>query len=408
MAKSEMTDPASDRGNPNSPEYTQLLQTAESLVPVLRERAEETENLRRLPPETERDLHETGIYRILQPKSIGGYELDFVALIDVGEALGRGDASVSWNACNLGSHHWMLAMFPEAAQDAVWVPDASSLVASSFVFPAGQATRTNGGYLISGRWPLSSGVDSCRWNMLGGIVQPDDDMTAPDYRVFLLSDSQYTIIDTWYSAGLKGTGSKDVEVDNIFVPEDMTLSVADTKGGDTPGSVRHPGALFKLPVFGLFPFILTGCALGNAQGALDDFVESTRQRISRYSKTRLADLQSIQIRIAEAGARISAARNIMRSICIESMANARSGIVPDLAAKTRYRRDAAFSVNLCTEAVDILFAASGAGGLYSKAALQRQFRDAHAINAHIAFNFDAAGASSGRMELGLPSDNPTL
>ncbi len=395
-------------GDRDSRVYGDLLDTARELAVKLRARAEETEELRCLPPETEADLHRTGMFRLLQPKRVGGYELDYVALIDFAEELAKGDASVAWIVNNLGSHHWMLAMFPEAAQDAIWGENPETLIASSFVFPAGKAVQAEGGYRLAGRWPFSSGVDPSRWNMLGGVVAPVDDLQAPELRVFLVPNDDYQVIDTWFTAGLKGTGSKDVEVDDMFVPDAMTLAVADIAGGGSPGSGRNPGALFKLPVFALFPFVLTGCALGNAQACLDDFIETTRHRVSKYNQARLADFQSIQIKISEAGAKIDAARRIMRAICIEAMNDARAGKVPDLLTKTRYRRDGAFSVGLCTEAVDLLFAASGAGGLYSGSSLQRQFRDAHAINAHIAFNFDATGANNGKVELGLPSDNPTL
>lgn len=389
-------------------DYERLLEEARRLAPVLRDRAGETEELRRLPPETEADLHRSGLFRILQPKSVGGAELDYVALVDIGAALAEGDASVAWTFTNLASHHWMLAMFPEEAQAAVWGVDPDMLIASSFIFPSGHAMRVPGGYRLSGRWPFSSGVDPSRWNMLAGVVEPQDDAEAPEYRIFLLPEKDYSIIDTWFTAGLKGTGSKDVEVTDVFVPEDMSLAVRNLGGGETPGSLRNPGPLYRLPVFALFPFVLSGCALGNAQACLEGFIEESRHRASKYNKTRLADFQSIQIKIARAGAQIDAARRIMRAICLEAMEDARAGRVPDLLAKTRYRRDGAFSVGLCTEAVDLLFAASGASGLYAEGPLQRQFRDAHAIGAHIAFSFDAAGGDNGKVELGFPSDNPTL
>ncbi len=384
------------------------IERARTLVPQLKERAAATEELRRLPPETEEQLHASGLFRIMQPARVGGAELDYVSVVDIGEELAKGDAAVAWNVTNLGTHHWMLGMFEQAAQDRVWDHDPDALIASSFVFPAGQARRTNGGYIIKGRWPFSSGVDSSGWNMLGAIVAPENDTQAPELRIFLLPDSEYTIIDTWHTAGLKGTGSKDVEVADTFVAEDMTLAVRSMAGGETPGSAINPGPIFRLPVFALFPFVLSGCALGNAQACLDDFVASTRHRSSKYNQAKLSDFQSTQIKIAEAGARIDAARRIMRSICLEAMEDARANRVPDLLNKTRFRRDGAFSVGLCTQAVDLLFAASGAGGLYSSGHLQRQFREAHAINSHIAFNFDAAGANNGRVELGMPSENTTL
>jgi 3-hydroxy-9,10-secoandrosta-1,3,5(10)-triene-9,17-dione monooxygenase len=388
--------------------YAEMLQRAHALVPKLRERAAITEEMRRLPPETEKDLHAAGLFRILQPKRVGGSELDYVALVDFAEAIALADASVAWNLANLASHHWMLGMFDERAQDLIWKESVDTLIASSFVFPAGRATRVKGGYKLSGRWPFSSGVDSSAWNMLAGIVSSEDDADGVEYRVFLLKQDDYNLIDTWNSTGLKGTGSNDVEAKDVFVPEHMTLAVKDVGGGPTPGSAVNPGPLYALPVFSLFPFVLSGAALGNAQACLDDYVEIARHRASTYNRAKIGDLQTTQIKIAEASAKIDAARLIMRRTCIDAMADAQRGEIPLLAEKTRYRRDGAYAVGLCTEAVSLLFSASGARGLYTTGALQRQFRDAHAINAHIAFSFDAAGTNYGRVALDLPSENLTL
>lgn len=401
------TSPAS-RPEGDGHAFAPIVGQARALLPRLRDRAARTEELRRLPPETERDLHEAGLFRILQPKRVGGSELDYVALVDVAEILGRADASVAWNLANLASHHWMLAMFDKRAQDAVWDRDANALIASSFIFPAGRARKVEGGYRLHGSWPFSSGVASCEWNMLASVVSSDDEADGIEYRLFLVHKSDYSILDTWNAAGLQGTGSNDVEVREGFVAEQMTIAMNDIAGGPTPGSAVNPNPLYTLPVISLFPYVLSGVALGNAQACLDDYIELAQHRASTSNRARLGDLQSTQIKIAEASAKIDAARLIMRSNCIAAMADARRGQIPDMAGKTRLRRDGAYSVNLCTEAVSLLFSASGARGLFTTGVLQRQFRDAHAINSHIAFNFDAAGTNYGRVALGLPSENLTL
>jgi 3-hydroxy-9,10-secoandrosta-1,3,5(10)-triene-9,17-dione monooxygenase len=388
--------------------YTAMTTRARALIPQLRDRAARTEELRRLPPETERDLHEAGLFRIVQPKRVGGSEFDYVSLVDCADLLAKGDASVAWNFANLASHHWMLGLFDKRAQDLVWGQDPNTLIASSFIFPAGRARKADGGYRLRGSWPFSSGVASCEWNMLASVVSSEDEADGIEYRIFLVHKDDYQIVDTWNSVGLGGTGSNDVEVHDAFVPEVLTIAVSDLAGGPTPGSSVNPNALYALPVFSLFPYVLSGVALGNAQACLDDYVDVARHRASTYNRAKLADMQSTQIKIAEASAKVDAARRIMRSNCIEAMADARRGHIPDMAAKTRLRRDGAFSVNLCTEAVSLLFSASGARGLFTTGVLQRQFRDAHAINSHLAFNFDAAGTNYGRVALGLPSENLTL
>src|SRR5438105_11834523 len=388
--------------------YDAVLARAKALIPRLRDRASRTEELRRLPPETERDLHESGLFRILQPKRVGGSELDYVALLDCADAIGQADASVAWNFANLASHQWMLGMFDKRAQDLVWNQDANALIASSFIFPAGRARKVDGGYVLRGSWPFSSGVESSEWNMLASVVASEDDADGIEYRIFLLNKRDYQINDTWNATGLRGTGSNDVLVNDAFVAEPMTVAASDLAGGPTPGSSVNPSALYALPVFSLFPYVLSGVGLGNAQACLDDYVEIARHRASTYNRAKVGDLQSTQIKIAEASAKIDAARLIMRKNCIDAMADARRGHIPDIAAKTRLRRDGAYSVNLCTDAVSLLFTASGARSLFTSGALQRQFRDAHAVNSHLAFNFDAAGTNYGRVALGLPSENLTL
>ena len=388
--------------------YAAMVARAAALAPRLRESARSSEQLRCLAEDTERELHESGLFRIVQPKRAGGSELDYIALIDCADAIGQGDASAAWTFANLASHHWMLAMFDRRAQDAVWGKNPDALIASSFIFPAGRARKVDGGYVLRGSWPFSSGVNCSEWNMLASVVSSEDDADGIEYRIFLLPKSDYRIKDTWDAAGLRGTGSNDVEVADAFVADHMTVGVHEVAGGPTPGSRTNPNALYTLPVFSLFPYVLSGVALGNAQSCLDDYVDLARHRASTYNRAKIGDLQTTQIKIAEAASKIDAARLIMRSTCIEALGDARRGHIPDMAAKTKMRRDGAYSVNLCTEAVSLLFAASGARGLYMSGALQRQFRDAHAINSHIAFNFDAAGTNYGRVVLGLPSENLTL
>jgi 3-hydroxy-9,10-secoandrosta-1,3,5(10)-triene-9,17-dione monooxygenase len=387
--------------------YEELCNRARALVPVLEKRASRAEELRQLPPETLLDLHETGLFRMLQPQALGGAELDFGALVDLGAILARGCASTAWNLTNLASHHWMLAMFPEEAQDRIWGEDRDALIASSFIFPAGRARRAPGGYLISGRWSFSSGVDPSEWNMLAGVVEPEGGGPA-DHRVFLLRRSQYEIIDNWQVSGLKGTGSNDVACKDVFVLEGMTVSASDLKGGPTPGSSRHPGALYRLPVFALFPLILSGVGLGIAEAALALYVGAIRERASKYSGARLAELQSTQIRIGNVGARVDVARGAMLAICAQAMADARAGRIPDIETKMRYRRDTAFATLMCVEAVDMVCAGTGAQALYLDNPLQRYFRDAHAVAAHIAFSMDAAASAHGRAALGIDTTHPTI
>jgi len=378
--------------------YKGIWEKAEALLPVLRERAPKCEELRRIPDETLRDFHDAKLFRIQQPKRVGGAELEFVAIVHFGALLARACASTSWNFINFAAHHHMLGMFPPKAQDEIWSRSPDALIASSFVFPAGKAQKVKGGYVISGRWPFSSGVDPSEWNMLAGLSRLDDN-APPEQRVFLLERSQYKVIDTWFAGGLRGTGSKDVEVKEQFVPEHRTLAVADTKGGPTPGSAVNPSPLYQIPVFALFPYMLSGVALGIAEGLIADFSPKT----GKMTATRIAEIQSTQIRLGEATAYARASRVIQETNCMEA-----EKAVPDLLTKARYRLEGAYAVEWAVRAVDAMFGLYGASGLYESGHAARAFRDAHAVKQHFSFNTDIAGTTYGRVALGLPSDNPTL
>ena len=157
---------AKSKNSGGPPDFAELLARAEALVPVLRERAGHTEELRRLPDETIEDLHRAGLFRILQPKRVGGSELPFRSIVELVSVIGKGDGSTAWVLANLAAHHWMLAMFPKQAQDEVWGQSPDNLIGSALIFPRGRARRVEGGYRVSGRWPFSSGVDP-------SVVEPD-------------------------------------------------------------------------------------------------------------------------------------------------------------------------------------------------------------------------------------------
>jgi 3-hydroxy-9,10-secoandrosta-1,3,5(10)-triene-9,17-dione monooxygenase len=205
--------------------------------------------------------------------------------------------------------------------------------------------------------------------MLAGLAWLDEN-APPEQRVFLLHRSQYKVIDTWFSGGLRGTGSNDVEATEQFVPEHMTLAVADTKGGPTPGSAVNPGPLFKIPVFALFPYMLSGVALGIAEGMIEDF-SSIGTRAGKMTGARIAEIQSTQIRLGEATAYARASRVVQLANCREAQQMIAAGKVPDLATKARYRLEGAYAVDWAVRAVDVMFGLSGASGLYESGPVAR-------------------------------------
>ncbi|MGH7065605.1 MAG: acyl-CoA dehydrogenase family protein [Stellaceae bacterium] len=389
----------------SAPRFEELMARAEALVPVLRERAQQAEELRRLPDETIADLHQSGLFRILQPARVGGSELPYRTLFELTAVIGRGCGSTAWVLANLAAHHWLLGMWHPEAQDEIWGESPDSLISSALIFARGRARRVPGGYRLSGRWPFSSGIDPSTWNMFGALVI-DEELGQSEPRMFLLPACDYKIIDTWQVIGLAGTGSKDVEVGDVFVPAYRTLATERIKGGPNRGSELNPGTLYKLPAVSLFAFAITGVSLGIARGAIGHFSDTMRNRLSSYTGKNLADFSTLQVHLAEASALSDAAEAMVLRDCDEATRITEAGIVPSVEQRARYRRDGAFAAMLCTKAVDLLFTATGGGAIYARNPIQRAFRDAHAANAHYVLNWDVNGAVYGRVALGLPPDAP--
>lgn len=385
----------------------EMIRRAEALVPALRARAAEADATRTIPAATIRAMHETGLFRVLQPARWGGAELDFGIYGEIGAILAAGCASSAWVWANLVSHHWMLAYWPEAAQRELWEADRDMLIGSGLVFPAGRAQPVEGGYRLKGRWPFSSGIDHVSWLMLGALVeQPGGG--PPEARLFLVPPGEYQKIDTWHVSGLRGTNSHDVAVAETFVPEHRTLAAILTRDGRAPGSAINTAPAFRVPMFAIFPYALMGIVLGIAEDAVAQFTAALKKKTATYTGARLAELAPLQLKIAEAGAACQAARVLTANDCAEITEHAERNLPSDMERRVRYRRNPAFSASLCVRAVDLLFTAAGGGGLYDSNPIQRAVRDIHAATAHISLVWDVQATLYGRVALGLSADAPTI
>lgn len=409
--------------------------TASALRPALAARAARTEEARQLLPDTLSELHASGLFRLLQPREVGGAELPLAALVEVSAELARSCASTGWVLANLASHHWMLGMWPRVARDEVWGAQGErgdTLVAASLIFPAGRAIASSGGFRLSGHWSFASGINLCDWVMLGAIVGRDtsdeqglwSDVEPGEYRLFLLPRGEYSVHDTWQTAGLCGTGSNEVHVANALVPAYRSLPLTQVQelldgqacSGVASGAASRvatnsapaaiDAALYRMPLLPSFGYIIAGVALGIAQGMLDLFVTDTAGRLTSYSGRAMTDYPAVQARVAEAAAQIDAARRILLGNCDDIMRAAAACHSPDLLEKLRLRRDAAFAARLCSEAVASLFTACGGAALFLSHPAQRALRDMHGVCAHITLNWDAAAALYGRVALGHGADLP--
>ncbi len=383
----------------------ELLQRATELVPVLRQRAAATEKLRRVPDETIADLRRTGLLKAVQPKRFGGFEIDLDQVMAIIAELARGCGSTAWVYGVYCDHNMTLGMFPGEAQQDVWSKQPDALVSAGLA-PGGTVTRTPGGYRLTGRWSYSSGCMHADWAFVHGMLPSADGETPPESIYFLVPRSDIRIIDTWEVIGLCGTGSNDLDINDVFIPIHRTLRVADANEGTGPGTRFNDGALFRLPRAATIPYCLGAPVLGIVQAMYDDFIDNMRPRASRGFP--LAQQQTIQLRVAEAAAEIDAARLLLQRDCKDSMRAVRERGGLTMAERARNRRDMGYCVKLCVQASERMFAVTGGAGIYLNTDMQRLYRDALALSRHYINSWDISGTTFGRVAFGLKPLHPAI
>jgi 3-hydroxy-9,10-secoandrosta-1,3,5(10)-triene-9,17-dione monooxygenase len=388
--------------------YDEAIDRARALIPFLRKHAPDNEKATKLSPVVVNVLHETGLFRYLQPKRWGGMELDFVAYFDIPEMLGRGDASTSWVVANLGSHHRGLAQWPSEAQEEIWGADPDVLIASGIAFMQGTGRRVDGGLELSGKWGFSSGVDHSEWEQLACIVK-DADGKPVDWVMCQVPRADFEVIDDWQTLGMRGTGSRTVTCKNAFVPQHRVCSMQVANPAHEYLGLRvNTNSMFKVPTAALGGHCITGSMCGNATAMLELTTEMVKQRSTNYTGAKMRDFQSVQLRIGMAGAKIDAVRTWIRNDCIEAHDIYRAGGRLDLEAKLRYKRNSAMAMKLLTESVDSLYEMCGAAGIYDTSPLQRIYRDQHAAAGHFSFSTDAQVPPWGLVAVGGEFKSPTL
>jgi 3-hydroxy-9,10-secoandrosta-1,3,5(10)-triene-9,17-dione monooxygenase len=370
------------------------------LLPVLRERAQETEDARNVPAESVKAIEDTGFFRLLQPTRFGGLEDEPVTFLAAVRLIASACGSTGWVASVLGVHAWQLALFPPQAQDEVWDGDPAARMSSSYA-PTGRAEAVAGGHRLTGRWSFSSGCDHATWVLLGAIVLDGDGKPA-DFRTFLLPASDYEIDDVWDTVGLRGTGSNDIVVSGAFVPEHRSLSFTDVSRCACPGQAVNPAPLYRIPYGSLFSYAITMPIIGMATGAYDAHVAYQRDRVrAAYVGQKAAEDPFGQVRVAEAAAELDAAWLAASHNMAELMGHARAGEKIPLPLRLRVRRDQVRGTGQAIGAVDLLFENSGGRALKTGTPIQRFWRDAHAGRVHAINDPERALSAFGRGEFGL-------
>ena len=380
-----------------------VLDGVRDLLPGIRERADEAERLRVVPEASIKELEEVGFFRLLQPKRFDGHESDpvdfYTAVRDIAGACG----STGWVSSVVGVHPWQVALFPEEAQQAVWGDDTTTRLSSSYA-PTGKAQLTEGGYTLSGKWSFSSGCDHATWVLLGGLVFNDEGQVV-DFKTFMVPRDNYRIEDVWNVVGLRGTGSNDIIVEDVFIPEAFTLSMSETGQCKGPGQEQNTSNLYKLPFHSIFTTTICTPIIGMAYGAYAEHVDMQQKRVRAAYLGEKATLDPFAaVRIAKASSEIDAAwALLMNNIREEQDLVARGETIP-LELRLRVRRDQVLGTTRAIEAIDSLFEASGGRALAEGTYLQRAWRDAHAGRVHAANDPERALQMYGAQQFGHKVD----
>jgi alkylation response protein AidB-like acyl-CoA dehydrogenase len=378
-----------------------LLETARAFRSRILPERERIEASRRLPEDLARELAQAGFFRIFLPKPYGGLDLAPIEAMEVFEELAQANASVAWCVWN-GNTHWTAAQLTPAAARTIHA-DADVITANS-TRASGAARAVAGGYQVSGRWSLVSGCELAAWMVLLCVVH--DGATprltpagVPETRFMVLPRAACEIIDTWTVGGLRGTGSHDVVVRDVFVPIDFGSGFTD------PYVLPQPR--YRIPPFSRVIPGLGAMALGIARTAIETFTEIAGAKTPARTTQMLRDNHGAQVRVSQAESLVRSARLFL----LDSLEHLWSTLLAtgevSMEARAHARLAASHAVSSAVQAVDLLYVGAGASSLYVGCPLEQAFRDVHAITLHIGVN-PRVMESTGRVLFGLEPDTPLL
>jgi indole-3-acetate monooxygenase len=359
------------------------------LTEPVRERADEIEAGRRVPPDLAAAFADAGLFRLCVPRSLGGIEADATVLFECIEEMSAADGSAGW-CLMIGATTAVLApLLPEAAAKEIYGSDPT-VVTGGVLAPRGKARAVDGGYRVTGWWPFASGCQHCAW-LTGGCLDGDG-----NFRMAFFPATDVEIIDTWKVSGLAGTGSHDIAVDDVFVPSERAIALFTAEP-------REQGPLYRFPIFGLLGLSVASVALGIARAAMDDLIALATKKTPTMSSQPLAERNATQAEVARARASLLAARAFMFDEVGKAWDRAAAGHEFDLEQRVRLRLAAVHATRTAADVVDEMYDLGGGTSIYATSPLQRQFRDVHAVTQHIVVA-PATYELAGRVILGIPTD----
>ena len=397
--------PIAEMAQNDQPTIEELLKRARALRPMLMERAVATEAERRVSAEVTQLLVDAGLYRLGQPKRFGGYEYGPSALVRLGFEIGRGCGSTGWCAMIANVNAWLAAYWPLAAQKEIWGDDPDHLVTGTFV-PTGRCEAADGGYRVWGQWPFSSNCDNSQWLFVSALL-PEVAGQPPSVGWFMVPRADINIDqDSWHVAGMQGTGSKTLFVnDPIFVPAHRVIRFADVEGGTTPGREIADNVMAAFNFATMGATTLVAPLLGIAQAALDWYSEAMRAKVKASLKPgapmSAAQSPQAQARAGEAQVKIDAAMTLLLADLEPVEAKVRAGEDLSTADRILIRRDIGFAARAATDAVNLLFEGAGAASAAFDTPIQRYWRDINAAARHASLDTQAIYALVGQQCFGL-------
>ncbi|MBP6115916.1 MAG: flavin-dependent monooxygenase [Neisseriaceae bacterium] len=379
-----------------------LLAQLQEILPQIAANADKTEQLRRVPDENIALLKGIGLHKAFLPKAYGGYEVSLPEFSDCISALAGACGGTAWAFSLLCTHNHQLAMFSKQLQDEIWGenPDAT---ASSSIAPFSKIEEVEGGIRISGEMGWSSGCDHADWAIVG--CNRFNEAGEKIYSFAVLPRSDYEIVDNWYAMAMKGSGSKQLSIKDVFVPEHRIQAAKDMMEGKSAGFGLYPDSkVFYTPYRPYFASGFAAIALGIAERMLVAFKEKTQNRVRAYTGVNVGTATPALMRLAESTHQVAAARAFLEKTLQDHKAHAERQEYPSRGTLSHWRTNQAYAVKMCVEAVDRLFSASGASVWMEGNEIQRLFRDVHITGAHAYTDYDVCAQILGRELMGLEPD----
>jgi alkylation response protein AidB-like acyl-CoA dehydrogenase len=384
---------------------TKIIEAARRITPVIRKHADEAEQERRLSPPVLAALHDSGLLRMCTPQSLGGLEVDPLTRALVIEEISGHDTAAGWTLANPLDCAYLCARLPDAGAEDIYSRGANIVIAAQFGHPM-QATPTQGGYRITGRSPFISNCHDADWIATTAVVMSGDPSPAagaPEVVVAYLPRESCQVIDTWHVMGMRGTGSNDVTVTDVFVPTARTFPFVPEF---TLGS-HYQGPLYRFPLIGMVASDLPPLLLAVARRAIEEVSMLAQGKVPVAANAKLRERASAQAKLAQAEASLRAARVFLYDTLRETWESTIAGETFSLRHKADVLLAMTHAVQSAVQTVELTYRIAGTSGIYTQNPLERYFRDVQVMRHH-AFGAETRYETVGQVYLGLPPDFPAL